>query len=502
MPKKSGAPVVPGGATPPNNPNRFKTPAQREAERQAASYAGRAQQEYKSPAQIEAERQAQSYTGRTMQDYIQNQSSDLVQPMKNALTNFLSGQRYAGQAAQSYNPNSPTPVAPQDDGRSPGAGNSSYVGGGGSASPQPTLEDQLAAIQGITGTIDPTLKALVPTTGELEVMYGRLTDSLNQSKAGLDTDYQKAIDAIKSNFGASNNMLNQAISGDNASLAQAAKSLGVDNWAAGPTAQGQTDMLNNLLGANSANQATDLSWFEKMRNLDQSQFADYLALANMQKQGAVDTSQQRMVDLQEMANEVARNQAMLALQESLGASGGGSGGGGYGGGRGGGSFSGKAKDAYRTLTQSATQTGDLDFAGFLDQINQLPPALKDIAVNYWVMGGASGKGAAKAIQQDILRGVNTFGGDPASLEYLFNMMLGYTPGTGVIYNQTTQDKTSQSTKQYGVPPITQLAGIPSGGSGPSLATIAKSLKDSLKGKGASTPPKAKTPPKSVLDKLF
>lgn len=523
-------PLKPKGASTGNDPNKFKTAAQREAERQAASYAGRTQQQYNAPTTLNDEqrirdaqrRQSNNPMDQAARDWYAQQSqreADLEAQRRydssgnGGNTDFYKdAARYLSPGQQ--NPNPVAPGAPQGPGSGGYPSGGSSGGGGASAAPQMTLEEQIAAINGMTGTIDPTLRALVPTSGEIELMYKRLTDSLGQNKQNVDADYDAAINAVKGNYANSNQFINQAISGDQASLAQAAANLGVDpnQWKSGATAQSQTEMLNRLLGVGGQNQAADLAWFEKMSGLDQAQFADMMNFAGFQKQGAIQGSQDKMLELQKLADEAARNQAMLALQEELVASGGSGGGGGGGGsgrrGFGGGGGKSSASSVYKTLSQTATETGKLDFAGLANEISALPADLQGIAWDYWVLGGASGEGAAKQILQDRMNGTNRLGGDQATLDYLYQIMLGYTPGVAPISTQTVQDKSAQSTKVYGVPPISQGPSLPapsSGGRNSGLTGISNARKKTAANSGAKTPPKGTSPNKSVKDlikKLF
>jgi hypothetical protein len=375
-----------------------------------------------------------------------------------------------------------SPVGSRSSGGSSGGG-----GGAGIAAPAvPTLEEQLAAIQKMTGTIDPSLRQHVPTEGKLALMYGQFDAALNKNRADLTKSYDESINAVKGNYAQSNDMLNAAVGKDQAILQQAAQNLGVggETYAASPVNQNLSEALNRLVGTNGGNQAIDLSWFEKLKNLDDTNLTNWLAVSQRDKQAAIQDSNNRMGELQLMANEQARALATQELMGQLaalggGGSGGGGGGGRRGGGRGGSGGGSSAVSSYAQDVENAELDGELDFVGLQDTLAGLPPNLQQLAIDYWIRGGATGKGAANS----VLKAMDAMGPKPAGfgvtkpgyvdprdnnpfivpgsynsatntgtnramLDQIYQAFLGYVPGLAAIETASTTDASRRTTKNY------------------------------------------------------
>jgi hypothetical protein len=340
----------------------------------------------------------------------------------------------------------------------------------------------MAAIAAMTGTIDPGLRAMVPTSQELDLMYNKLKGNLTTERDNLNKDYTDSTNRINQNYADSANLIQQAITGDANTLGQAAKNMGVDNWSTGPTAQGSTALLNDLTAVGSQNRATDLSWFEKMKSLDADQFMTAMNLSDASRQRASEEANSTLVELQNLANQQAQ---MVALQQLVAASGGGSGGGGGGGrsGRSGGGSGSSTKPTYQTLTEDTGIKGLMESLGLSDDIAALPPNLQTMAVDYLVKGGGTGLGAAQKILADMEKGGASSGAglgvslpgyvDPndrnkslysknptagisytntgynsSQLNQLYNLMLGYIPSLNPTYTGTTTQGTDRKTKIY------------------------------------------------------
>lgn len=378
-----------------------RSAAQREAALQGARYAGRAAADFnaQSGMSVNDEQRLRDALARTRNSSAGDGS--LAQQEAD-----IQGRRYAGRAqaewaklnnpltqraaAQITDPTLPTsPGSPQLPSPSGGGSSRSSGGGGVSATPQ----DPLAAIMQVTGTIDPQLRALVPTTGELELMYKRLTDEFDENQARLQQDYADSIKAIQGNFDQSNQYIQGAISGDQDTLAKAAANLGIspEDWQSGATAESQVEALNRLLGSSSQNEATDLAWFEKMKTLDASNFDDYSNLAAFQKQNAVEAAEDTMLQLQQYANQIAQAQALQELINSGALGGGGSGGGGRSGRGYGGGGGGSSSDPYTTLGLAVDEDSVQKNAGIAELIASYgdQPELQDWLYQQWIDSGNS-----------------------------------------------------------------------------------------------------------------
>lgn len=381
----------------------------------------------------------------------------------------------------------PSGGAPNSGGEPVGSRSSGgSSGGGGVEVPAvPTLEEQLAAIQAMTGTIDPSLRQYVPTEGKLALMYGQFDQAINKNRADLTKSYDESINAIKGNYAQSNNLLNAAAGKDQAVLQQAAQNLGVGGeYAASPVNQNLSEALNRFTGTNAGNQAIDLSYFEKLKNLDDTNLTNWLAVSQRDKQNAIQDSSNRMQELQQMANEQARALATQQLMTDLAAlgGGGGSGGGGGGrrGGRGGSGGSRSPASSYANIVENAELTGELDYVGLQETIASLPPNLQQLAIDYIVKGGSPEGGAQKVLAAMEAMGPVGLGSgfgvtlpgyvDPRDnspyvkpgsytsrtntglnsnqLNQIYQALLGYVPGLAPIETAQTTDASRRTTKSY------------------------------------------------------
>lgn len=387
----------------------------------------------KTPAQLEAERryeqskanpQPSSFATPWIEEVLKNETAKLEDQRRYDSSGTLpEDARYKApdttlrSAAAGALRNAGARTNPPAGTRNSGGGSvgSSSSGGGAVPTAAPTLAEQLAAIQNVTGTIDPRLSQYVPNEGKLKLMYGQFDTALNRTREELTKSYEESINSIKGNYANSTNMLNAAAGADQSVLQQAAANLGVqDQYAASPVNQNLSEALNRFVGTNAGNQAIDLAWFEKLKNLDDSNLTNWLAISDRDERQAIQDSSNRMQELQLLADEQARALATQQLMDQLAALGGGGSGGGGGGGysrrsRGGGGSS--PKDTYANIVENAELDAELDYVGLTETLAALPPNLQQMAVDYWVKGGATGQGAAKA----VLAAMENMGPKPAGL---------------------------------------------------------------------------------------
>jgi hypothetical protein len=425
------------------------------------------------------------------------------------------------------------PAAPNSPGNPGGGSSSSSVGGGGGAPAAPTLEEQLAAIQSMSGTIDPRLTQHVPNEGKIGLMYGQFDAAINKNRQDLTKSYDESIAAIKNNYGASSNLLNAAAGQDQATLEQAAKNLGIADYAGSTVQQDLSEQLARFVGSNTGNQAIDLAWFEKLKNLDDTNLANWLAVSQRDKAQMTQDSANKMLELQQLADAEAQALAMQELLGQMGGSGGGGGGGGgYGGRRyGGGGSSGK--DPYATLSEAIAETMDQNNVGVSELINSIPdPAMREWAKQQWYLGGG---GASAESVPDVIKylygqlntlqnsqrinsassGINKAsgalswlpgfknlptipgvgkvsgpGGNPQNIIDLINALQQFDPTFGTVTSRSVDSKSAQSTRVPSKPlpeiwannpPVTTSAPKPKTNPGKSLKDAAKKkLKPSTK----------------------
>jgi hypothetical protein len=276
-------------------------------------------------------------------------------------------------------------------------------------------------------------------------------------------------------------MLNAAAGESQATLQQAAANMGVaGDYAASPTNQNLSETLNRLVGSNTGNQATDLAWFEKLKNLDDSNLANWLAVSQRDKIDLTADSSNRMQDLQIMADEQARALATQELMTQLAALGGGGSGGGGGGGYSRRSGGGSSSDvtSYLSDVENAELDAKLEYVGLQETIASLPPNLRQLAVDFIVKGGSPEGGAQK-----VLAMMESLGNGPADkfvtlpgyvdprdnnpfirpgsyqsrtntgmnsgmLNQIYQALLGYVPGLAAIETASTTDASRRTTRNY------------------------------------------------------